>query len=790
MSIAQLASKIDKVKVYAEGSTVIRSASLSSIVWSNEQTHTPIEVEVVGLPLALDDASVRVRVVRLAPTEREIEDQVIVTDVRVGLSVPPPTAIPISDLTASIQSERDGIDRLKDLLNAIALELSVLDALNVPNRPIGQEGKAPPTSPTAARLALANFKDEQKQLRLKEKREIEKQLRQAEEHLADLQQQQILASNAHLAKKHELRKTIVASLQIQDSQNPQDRQEASSESISSRNNPPLNDLHLMVEYFVQGAKWVPTYVCRLNSANNTAAIALRALICQRTGEDWSGVKIELSTATPTGWCELPELPTLRLGREQTFTPPKAWRSPPKGAELLFEDYDVQKQIAANAIGALDIPNHLQIPILQPLSSITQSIDIQDMSSYGIDSFTESSRKWNREENSMALGVHSTEFDEISEPFGKAGVEVDTELEELRFSIQKDRTSRGGMASTIERMEKKEISSEAMAPQQVMSKAMAPPRSSLQSVPLPSTTIPESIFDPSQEIKNYGLMRLAEPDNHALRGKLRLTDVTTIYLESLRRSQITVNFDLSMVLQKASLLAACSTIPLPLGTTNVREMVGAFDFAYLGTSRVDIPSDGQFHSIALREETAEIDLRYIVVPREDPHVFRIAQLRNPLRSPLLAGSTDVYVDGEYILSTRINTVPPQGQMELGLGVEQSIKVARNTSFKEVRSGMSLVAFSELRHSIHIAIANRLGRNARIEVRERIPVPQADVKVDVTVTQVSPAWEKYDQQERNAVVRGGYRWQINVPAGGETELTADYTIKTFVDNELINGNRREQ
>jgi hypothetical protein len=130
------------------------------------------------------------------------------------------------------------------------------------------------------------------------------------------------------------------------------------------------------------------------------------------------------------------------------------------------------------------------------------------------------------------------------------------------------------------------------------------------------------------------------------------------------------------------------------------------------------------------------------------------------------------------------------MELGLGVEQSIKVARNTSFEEVRSGESLVAFNELRHSIQIAIANRLGRDAKIEVRERIPVPQADVKVDVTVTRVSPAWEKYEQQERNAVIKGGYRWQVNVPAGGETELTADYTIKTFVDNELVNGNRREE
>jgi uncharacterized protein (TIGR02231 family) len=309
-------------------------------------------------------------------------------------------------------------------------------------------------------------------------------------------------------------------------------------------------------------------------------------------------------------------------------------------------------------------------------------------------------------------------------------------------------------------------------------------------PTVSAVMQEATFDPVQEITNYGLMRLADPSNISQRGKLSLPDVQTLYLESLKRSQMTINFDLAMVLRKALLLAACSNITLPAGGTNVREMAGAFDFAYLGSGRIDIPSDGQFHSVALLEENAEIDMRYVVVPREDTNVFRIAQLRNPLRSPLLSGSTDVYVDGEYILSTRINTVPPKGQMELGLGVEQSIKVARNTSFKEVRSGMSLVAFNELRHSIHIAIANRLGRNARIEVRERVPVPQADVKVDVTVTQVSPAWEKYEQQELNAIIKGGYRWHVNVPAGGETELTADYTIKTFVDNELVNGNRREE
>ncbi|OYQ61832.1 hypothetical protein B9G53_24890 [Pseudanabaena sp. SR411] len=758
MSIAQLASKIEKVKVYCEGSTVRRLASLSAIAWQNENDEN-VEVEIVGLPLALDDGSVRVRV----DNGTETDINIMVTDVRVGLHVPPPVEVPISDLEASIQSAKAEVDRLNDLMNVIALEMSALNVLNVPDRPIGEEGKAPPTSPTGARIALANFKDEQKQLRLKEKRELESQLRKATEHLADLQQQQNLASNANVAKENELRKTIVARLQIRD------RQAASL---------PTDNLQLIVEYFVQGAKWTPTYVCRLNSANNTAAIALRALICQRTGEDWSGVQIELSTATPMGWCELPELPSLRLGRSQAFASKKAWRNPPKGAEVLFEDYDLQRQIAYSAISTTSASQNFQIPALEPLSSVTQSILNQKIENLKIDSFADLSQNLlGRGVNSVELASETTSFDEQNQYFGAMSLEVDAEVAELRSMLQPN-MSRSMPSAAPERMES-----------QVMRKAMAPPQRSM-SLDRPSAVMQESIFDPVQEITNYGLMRLADPSNTSQRGKLSLPDVQTIYLESLKRSRMTVNFDLVTVLQNALNLAACYSTTFPAGTVNVRQMAGAFDFAYLGNGRVDIPSDGQFHSVALLEENAEIDMRYVVVPREDTNVFRIAQLRNPLRSPLLSGSTDVYVDGEYILSTRINTVPPKGQMELGLGVEQSIKVARNTSFKEVRSGMSLVAFNELRHNIHIAIANRLGRDARIEVRERVPVPQADVKVDVTVTQVSPAWEKYEQQERNAIIKGGYRWHVNVPAGGETELTADYTIKTFVDNELVNGNRREE
>jgi len=289
---------------------------------------------------------------------------------------------------------------------------------------------------------------------------------------------------------------------------------------------------------------------------------------------------------------------------------------------------------------------------------------------------------------------------------------------------------------------------------------------------------------------YSLMRMGAADEPTQRGKLSIEQRQEVYLEILQRRNVVVSFDVITVVQQAvSNAQNCSFVHLPPGGINVRTVAGSFDYAYNADGRVDVPSDGEFHSVALTSNSTDVDLRYVVVPREDTNVFRIAQLKNPLQAPLLAGPADVYVDGEYILSTNITTVPPKGQMELGLGVEQAIKVARNTSYQEVRSGETLVAFNELRHNIQIDIANRLPRDARIEVRERIPIPDADAKVDVQIDRVSPEWEKYEQQERGTPIRGGYRWRVQVRGGEQTKLALQYTIKTFVDSELIGGNRRE-
>ncbi|MEV3853829.1 DUF4139 domain-containing protein [Streptomyces sp. NPDC050095] len=94
-----------------------------------------------------------------------------------------------------------------------------------------------------------------------------------------------------------------------------------------------------VEYRVPGAVWVPTYRLTHRQGEGDARLVLRAFVAQRTGEDWTGVHLGLSTADlqrPTG---VPKLRSLRIGRRQSAPEPSGWREPPAGLSALFTGYD-------------------------------------------------------------------------------------------------------------------------------------------------------------------------------------------------------------------------------------------------------------------------------------------------------------------------------------------------------------------------------------------------------------------------------------------------------------------
>ncbi|MBT2529367.1 DUF4139 domain-containing protein [Streptomyces sp. ISL-99] len=99
------------------------------------------------------------------------------------------------------------------------------------------------------------------------------------------------------------------------------------------------EVELELEYGVPGAVWVPAYRLACRQGDGSGRLVLRASVAQRTGEDWTGVRIALATADLWRRTDLPKLRSIRIGRHQPAPAPSGWREPPARLADLFAGYD-------------------------------------------------------------------------------------------------------------------------------------------------------------------------------------------------------------------------------------------------------------------------------------------------------------------------------------------------------------------------------------------------------------------------------------------------------------------
>jgi hypothetical protein len=740
-------SRIDAVQVYRSGATVTRTLELSL-----DDGVVPDAVEVRPLPLSLYDATVRMKVLACEPAGTSL----VATATRVGLyprshddAPEPPDDEARKDAERRLERE---LRRLEDVLT----ESAQLAHIYVPDRPEGEEGKPPPASPMSARSTLEQFAEDAIGERVREKREIEERVRKLEREVAELRDREQRASAARRVKPGDLAKTVVAQL--------------------SADGTAPKKATLVLEYFVPGARWAPAYQCHLSRDGLDAKVQMRAVVAHRSGEDWRGVKLKLSTAAPMRWTELPELSSIRIGKAQaTGGGKRGFRPPPRGAAELFADFDRGRQTVAGLLprAASWSPPHLPRLALGAASGSMDALHHPPQAALGgVAPPPPAPRSPRRAKKSRS---NASFEDEITSELALAAEaapepyydeDEDLEMEDLALED----------ADLFEASTDSEMRSMAAGAPAMAKEARGAPR-------------PRAGREAAVEAVLFTELRLGGADDPAWRNRLRPVDRQAAYLEVLARAKLEVSFDVMTVVRAAETEAtAVANLPLPDGAVDVGRVSGSYDFVYEADAGVDVPADGTFHSIALHTLQAEADLRYVIVPREDTNAYRVAMLKGPGAVPLLAGPAEIYVGGEYVLTTRLPTVAPGGEFRLGLGVEQAIKCARNARFEERRAD-SRVGMAELDHTIHIELVNHLARTIRCEVRERIPQPAPGAEVVVEEGKVAPAWESYYQDERGTPITGGRRWEVDVEAGSQANLEARYVVKIYGNNELVGGNRRE-
>ena len=191
------------------------------------------------------------------------------------------------------------------------------------------------------------------------------------------------------------------------------------------------------------------------------------------------------------------------------------------------------------------------------------------------------------------------------------------------------------------------------------------------------------------------------------------------------------------------------------------------FSFVLPRKVDIVSDGQPHKILVTNSIADAVLTYFTVPKLVQNAFLKANMKNPFQFPLLTGPIGVFFDQKLVGTTSLTeTVLPDGEIDLSLGIDDGIKIERklqkkNTDYAGIFSKETKIAYEYV-----IELTNGKNKEVKIDLNDQFPISRNEkIKVEMEAPKGGDATVSDE---------GIISWKITLAPGAKKTIPVKYSI----------------
>ena len=193
--------------------------------------------------------------------------------------------------------------------------------------------------------------------------------------------------------------------------------------------------------------------------------------------------------------------------------------------------------------------------------------------------------------------------------------------------------------------------------------------------------------------------------------------------------------------------------------------------------VSIPSDNQPHQTNLKQIKMNGELTYICTPRLELAAFVKERLTNSTEDTLLAGSVNLFRDGDLIGSVQIPETVSGAEFDLFAGRDDAIKIER----KELATRQAETGFLNRRkqklRKFQITVQNHRKSTVKITVYDQLPVAQ-DSQISVTQGQMSEKPAEFNKDT------GQLTWNLTLNANEKKVIEFEYTVE-WPGDRVISG-----
>ncbi len=191
--------------------------------------------------------------------------------------------------------------------------------------------------------------------------------------------------------------------------------------------------------------------------------------------------------------------------------------------------------------------------------------------------------------------------------------------------------------------------------------------------------------------------------------------------------------------------------------------------------VDIPSDNSPHKTTIARDNLPCTFDYVSAPVLDEHVHLRATIHNTTDRILLNGDASIFLSGEYVGTTRVETTAPTETFKMFLGIDDGIKVKRELIERGVDKGNLLQGgVRRTTYAYRLLVHNYAPASRNVVIKDHLPVSQHE-RIKVRVLSIQPAPKERSKLEV-------LTWEFALASNAEQQIEYRFTVEQPQDVRL--------
>jgi uncharacterized protein (TIGR02231 family) len=189
---------------------------------------------------------------------------------------------------------------------------------------------------------------------------------------------------------------------------------------------------------------------------------------------------------------------------------------------------------------------------------------------------------------------------------------------------------------------------------------------------------------------------------------------------------------------------------------------------------DIESDGQLHSVTIKDQEISCVLKNYAVPRIDKDAYLLAEVADWQNLDLLPGDANIIMDDTYIGKSVIDPNTTADTLNLSLGRDKRIAVKRSV-VKELSSLKTSGKESRQIFTYEIIVKNNKLTDVNLLPKDQYPLS--------TIKEVEVKLEEDGAATVNPET-GVLTWKIDLKPGESKKVRFTYSVKYPKDKKIVN------